>query len=161
MLMWEISSGQPPFMNYEHDCNLAINIINGIRPKIIPEIPSGYKSLMEQCWDADPLKRPDIDTLRNKMNDIMSYYQNKPNELPQLKLKINKEIINRGSKLFTSKIHKFEKLPEPKNATEDNQNDYNKKTVITQNVNNEDDEEVYNNPNLHSEEQDKFEIPDA
>uniref|UniRef100_U9UGK5 Uncharacterized protein n=1 Tax=Rhizophagus irregularis (strain DAOM 181602 / DAOM 197198 / MUCL 43194) TaxID=747089 RepID=U9UGK5_RHIID len=42
----------------------------------------------------------------------------------------------------------------------DNQNDYNKKTVITQNVNNEDDEEVYNNPNLHSEEQDKFEIPD-
>ncbi|GET64490.1 kinase-like domain-containing protein [Rhizophagus irregularis DAOM 181602=DAOM 197198] len=223
MLMWEISSGQPPFMNYEHDCNLAINIINGIRPKIIPEIPSGYKSLMEQCWDADPLKRPDIDTLRNKMNDIMSYYQNKPNELPQLKLKINKEIINRGSKLFTSKIHKFEKLPEPKNATEeeqeafhsksydfsipynisdfgkssdqnnnnntskissiikdsnskklskvfkklqissknDNQNDYNKKTVITQNVNNEDDEEVYNNPNLHSEEQDKFEIPDG
>ncbi|POG71920.1 kinase-like domain-containing protein, partial [Rhizophagus irregularis DAOM 181602=DAOM 197198] len=64
MLMWEISSGQPPFMNYEHDCNLAIDIINGMRPKIISEIPSEYKSLMEQCWDADSLKRPDIDTLR-------------------------------------------------------------------------------------------------
>ena len=35
MLMWEISSGQPPFINHEHDCNLAINIINGIRPKIV------------------------------------------------------------------------------------------------------------------------------
>ncbi|CAB4403342.1 unnamed protein product [Rhizophagus irregularis] len=182
MLMWEISSGQPPFINYEHDCNLAINIINGMRPKIISEIPSEYKSLMEQCWNADPLKRPDTNTLR---------------------------IV----KLFTSKIHKFENLPEPKNATEafhskpydfsvpyniddfgkssnqntskmsgiieddskklskvfkklqisskdDNQNDYNKKIALTQNVNNEDEDEAYNNPNLHSEEQDEFEIPD-
>src|ERR1043165_3548404 len=46
MLMWEISFGQPPFMNYEHDSILAINIIDGIRPKIISEIPSKYKSLM-------------------------------------------------------------------------------------------------------------------
>ena len=37
MLMWEISSGQPPFSNYEHDYYLAINIINGIRPKIVPD----------------------------------------------------------------------------------------------------------------------------
>ncbi|UZO05637.1 uncharacterized protein OCT59_025981 [Rhizophagus irregularis] len=28
MLMWEISSGQPPFINYEHDYDLAMNIIN-------------------------------------------------------------------------------------------------------------------------------------
>ncbi|PKC67379.1 kinase-like protein [Rhizophagus irregularis] len=115
MLMWEISSGQPPFINYEHDYNLAINIIDGMRPKIISEIPSEYKSLMEQCWDADPLKRPDINTLRFKMNEIMSYYQNKPNELPQLKIK-----SNNVTKLFTSKIHIFKNLREPKNATEKN-----------------------------------------
>jgi serine/threonine protein kinase len=120
MLMWEISSGQPPFMSYEHDCNLAINIINGIRPKIISEIPLEYKNLMEQCWDADPLKRPDIDTLVNKMNEIMSYYHNKPNELPQPTTKVNINSSNASSKLFTSKIHKFENLPEPKNATEGN-----------------------------------------
>ncbi|POG64080.1 kinase-like domain-containing protein [Rhizophagus irregularis DAOM 181602=DAOM 197198] len=119
MLMWEISFGQPPFMNYEHDFILAINIIDGIRPKIISEIPSEYKSLMEQCWDANPLKRPDINTLYNKMNEIMSYYRNNPNELPQLIAKIDKEKINNmSSKLFTSKIHNFENLPEPKNATE-------------------------------------------
>src|SRR5688572_30047237 len=39
MLMWEISSGQPPFSNYEHDFDLALNIINGIRPKIVSETP--------------------------------------------------------------------------------------------------------------------------
>jgi serine/threonine protein kinase len=118
MLMWEISSGQPPFMSYEHDCNLAINIINGIRPKIVTGIPLEYKNLMEQCWDANPIKRPDADTLRNKMNEIMSYYQNKPNELPQPTTKVNINSSNASSKLFTSKIHKFENLPKPKNATE-------------------------------------------
>ncbi|RIA87479.1 hypothetical protein C1645_777205, partial [Glomus cerebriforme] len=57
-----ISSGQPPFFNYNHDYYLAINIINGIRPKIVPETPLEYKNLMEQCWNADPLKIPDIYT---------------------------------------------------------------------------------------------------
>ncbi|PKY26740.1 kinase-like protein [Rhizophagus irregularis] len=216
MLMWEISFGQPPFMNYEHDCILAINIIDGIRPKIISEIPSEYKSLMEQCWDANPLKRPDINTLYNKMNEIMSYYRNNPNELPQLIAKIDKEKINNmSSKLFTSKIHNFENLPEPKNATEeeqnafyitrsydfsisgntsnhskssnqyksinfkdddskessrlfkklkmenaDIQNDY-KREIMQQRSNISIDDEVQNNPNLHSEEKDKQETPDG
>ncbi len=29
MLMWEISSGKPPFNNYKHNIDLAMNIING------------------------------------------------------------------------------------------------------------------------------------
>ena len=118
MLMWEISSGQPPFINHEHDCNLAINIINGIRPKIVSEIPLEYKRLMEQCWNANPLERPDIDTLLDEINEIKSYYQYNPNELPQPKAKTNEETSYISSKLLTSKIHQFENLPEPKNATE-------------------------------------------
>ncbi|POG83041.1 kinase-like domain-containing protein, partial [Rhizophagus irregularis DAOM 181602=DAOM 197198] len=67
MLMWEISSGQPPFINYEHNYDLAMKIVNGIRPKIVPGTPLEYKNLMKQCWDADPSKRPVIKTLRNKI----------------------------------------------------------------------------------------------
>ncbi|POG71819.1 kinase-like domain-containing protein [Rhizophagus irregularis DAOM 181602=DAOM 197198] len=120
MLMWEISFGQPPFMNYEHDCILAFNIIDGIRPKIISEIPSEYKSLMEQCWDANPLKRPDSNTLFDEINDIKSYYQNKPDELPQQIIQLDKKTSNiMSSKIFTSKIYNFKNLPEPKNATEE------------------------------------------
>ena len=119
ILMWEISFGQLPFMNYEHDYDFAMNIINGIRPKIVSGIPLEYKSLMEQCWDADPLKRPDIDVCLQKINQIKVYYQN--NELhepyhPEINnLKTN---YTSSSKIFTSKIHKFENLPEPRNATE-------------------------------------------
>ncbi|PKC58616.1 hypothetical protein RhiirA1_470705 [Rhizophagus irregularis] len=147
-----------------------------MRPKIISEIPSEYKSLTEQCWDADTLKRPDIDTLTIKMNEIMSYYRNKPNELPQLKVKMDNVTNNNiSSKLFTSKIYKFENLSEPKNATEAfhsksydfsvpyNIDDFGKSSNRNaSNISNiiKDEDEVYNNPNLHSEEQDEFEIPD-
>ena len=46
---------------------------------------------MEQCWNANPLERPDIDTLLEEIREIKSYYQNNPNELPQPKAKTNKE----------------------------------------------------------------------
>src|SRR5436305_4509998 len=124
MLMWEISSGHSPFINYDHDYDLAMNIINGIRPKIVLGTPLKYKSLMEQCWDADPLKRPDINTLTIKIRDMNTLCnQNKF----QLETNDNLEIIRNNysetnytsNKIFsTSKIHKFKNLPEPKNATE-------------------------------------------
>ncbi|GBC12452.2 kinase-like domain-containing protein [Rhizophagus irregularis DAOM 181602=DAOM 197198] len=115
-----------------------------------------------------------------------------------------------SSRLFTSKIHNFGNLPEPRNAIEEEQegfhsklydfnipnniDDFNKSNKrnsksskvitmirgdseklpeefiklqinsnddekeITQRV--DDDDEVYNNPNLHSKEQDELEIPD-
>src|SRR5207248_30738 len=44
ILMWEVSSGHPPFINYEHDYDLVMNIINGIRPKIISGTPLEYKN---------------------------------------------------------------------------------------------------------------------
>ncbi|CAI2198491.1 10078_t:CDS:1, partial [Funneliformis geosporum] len=59
MLMWEISSGQPPFAYFDHNYDLVMNIVNGMRPNIVSGTPLEYKKLMVQCWDADPLKRPD------------------------------------------------------------------------------------------------------
>jgi len=122
MLMWEISSGKPPFSNYVHDYYLATNIINGIRPKIVSGTPLEYESLMKQCWDADPLKRPNIGTLWGKIREI---HQNILNGSFQVKTSNNSEAnktndnLKTNSKLlFTSKIHQFENLPEPRNATE-------------------------------------------
>ncbi|POG61604.1 kinase-like domain-containing protein [Rhizophagus irregularis DAOM 181602=DAOM 197198] len=134
ILMWEISFGQPPFVNYKHDdYNLAMDIINGMRPKIMSEIPLEYKSLMEQCWDANPSKRLDIVSFNDKIREIHLSYQNMPNELFQSKAKSNFETktstnYTSSSKLFTSKIHQFENLPEPKNATEEGQEAFHSKT---------------------------------
>src|SRR6266496_2823205 len=83
ILMWEISSGYPPFINNEHDYYLATNIINGIRPRIVSGTPLEYESLMKQCWEADPLKRLDSYTLWKKLNEINLYYVSKSNEPTQ------------------------------------------------------------------------------
>src|ERR1044071_7824203 len=120
MLMWEISSGQPPFVNHKHNYDLAMNIINGIRPKIVSGIPFEYECLMKQCWNADPLKRPDAYSLALKINKII---QSKSNESFQPEIGNNLETNYTSSSsissiLFTSKIHRFNNLPEPRNATE-------------------------------------------
>ncbi|POG70644.1 kinase-like domain-containing protein [Rhizophagus irregularis DAOM 181602=DAOM 197198] len=126
MLMWEISSGQPPFINYEHNYDLAMNIVNGIRPKIVPGTPLEYKNLMKQCWDADPFKRPDVAALWKKIKEINLFYQNKSNEsLTQPEVNNNLEwksienYTSSSSSLSASKLHQFDNLPEPRNATEE------------------------------------------
>ncbi|GES89368.1 kinase-like domain-containing protein [Rhizophagus clarus] len=119
MLMWEISSCRPPFTDRKHDYDLITNILHGLRPKIVPGTPLEYSSLIKQCWDNDPSKRPDICTIRHKIIEISKSYQNMPDEPLQSSysdLKMDKysslEINFSGSKLFT---YKFNDLP--KNTT--------------------------------------------
>ncbi|GBC52854.2 kinase-like domain-containing protein [Rhizophagus irregularis DAOM 181602=DAOM 197198] len=79
---------------------------------------------MKQCWDAGPSKRPDIVTLDEKINEINLFYQNKSNELltqPEENNNFEIENCTSRSKLFTSKLHQFDNLPEPRNATEEKQ----------------------------------------
>ncbi|CAB4395358.1 unnamed protein product [Rhizophagus irregularis] len=131
------------------------------------------------------------------------------------------ENYTNSSKLFTSKLHQFDNLPEPRNATEeeqeafhsnksydfhipDNIEDFNKlsskknsiskissifkvnskklsnlfkrtskndiqndykieamqRQTMNHHIKDNDEDEMYNNPNLHSEEQDELELPD-
>jgi serine/threonine protein kinase len=58
MIMWEFTSGVPPFNDRKHDLYLSLNICEGERPKIIENIPKCYMDLMKKCWNDDPSKRP-------------------------------------------------------------------------------------------------------
>jgi serine/threonine protein kinase len=115
MLMWEISSGQPPFIDYEYNYDLAMDIVTGKRPKIVSGTPLKYKELMERCWNANPKERPDIDTLWSEIMKInKSYHQNNINNHSNIsQLSVNFSTMN----LSCSKIYNFNNLPEPRNAT--------------------------------------------
>ncbi|PKY50612.1 hypothetical protein RhiirA4_467175 [Rhizophagus irregularis] len=170
---------------------------------------------MKQCWDADPSKRPDIVTLQEKMVEVNLSYQSKSNESLTQPENNMENYTSSSSKLFTSKLHQFDNHPEPRNATEEEQeafhsnkshdfyipnniDDFNKsssKKNITSkistifedsskklsniikrssknddykvesrikklHINDNDEDEVHNNPNLHSEEQDELELPE-
>ncbi|GBC22406.2 kinase-like domain-containing protein [Rhizophagus irregularis DAOM 181602=DAOM 197198] len=54
VLLWEISSGQPPFyVEGEHyDIGLALEILQGLRETIVPDTPEEYVKIYTKCWDA-------------------------------------------------------------------------------------------------------------
>ena len=61
MIMYFVATGKQPFANYAHDHNLAIQICIGIRPEINKqEVPECYIDLMNQCWDSNPINRPNV-----------------------------------------------------------------------------------------------------
>ncbi|GBC05718.1 hypothetical protein RclHR1_00640006 [Rhizophagus clarus] len=65
MIMWEFTSGVPPFNDRAHDFQLCISICKGERPKIIENTPQCYVNLMNKCWNEDPLERPSAEVISN------------------------------------------------------------------------------------------------
>ncbi|GBC09934.1 hypothetical protein RclHR1_09210003 [Rhizophagus clarus] len=65
MIMWEFTSGIPPFHNEIHDHQLALSICKGKRPEIIKNTPKCYIDLMEKCWNSDPSKRPTVEMVEH------------------------------------------------------------------------------------------------
>ncbi|CAI2193212.1 9012_t:CDS:1, partial [Funneliformis geosporum] len=52
----EVVTGLPPFHDVAHDESLAIKICQGLRPRSNYKIPFPILDIIQQCWDADPLK---------------------------------------------------------------------------------------------------------
>ncbi|PKK64106.1 kinase-like protein, partial [Rhizophagus irregularis] len=70
VLMWEISSGCPPFKDSNNDIALAFDINEGVREATIPDTPKEYEELYKTCWDKDPKQRPTINEVLNKFEKM-------------------------------------------------------------------------------------------
>jgi serine/threonine protein kinase len=69
MIMWEFTSGKPPFNHEAHDHYLGLSICEGKRPEIIKSTPKCYIDLMKKCWDSNPSNRPTIIMLENIISE--------------------------------------------------------------------------------------------
>ena len=45
VLLWEISSGQPPFQGESYDISLVMRIVQGYRETTVPGTPTDYSNL--------------------------------------------------------------------------------------------------------------------
>ncbi|CAG8835297.1 25738_t:CDS:2, partial [Racocetra persica] len=68
MIMWEMTTGQKPFSDRNHDEYLILDILNP------------YIDLMEKCWDANLLNRP---SAMNINDSIWSIRNNKEIKFPE------------------------------------------------------------------------------
>ncbi|EXX66765.1 uncharacterized protein OCT59_024376 [Rhizophagus irregularis] len=62
VLLWEISSGKPPFYTEgeQYDVSLILDISQGHRETVIPDTPDDYVEIYTKCWDGEPDNRPII-----------------------------------------------------------------------------------------------------
>ncbi|PKY50281.1 kinase-like protein, partial [Rhizophagus irregularis] len=67
VLLWEISSGRPPFSKCSRGI-ISCHIKDGYREKPIENTPPKYQKLYQECWDGEPEPRPDIE----KVYEILS-----------------------------------------------------------------------------------------
>ncbi|CAG8487341.1 9215_t:CDS:2 [Acaulospora morrowiae] len=65
IIMCEMTTGEPAFCDRAHDADLAREILDGLRPKILEGTPLEYVKLAKRCLDIDPEKRPLIWEIRN------------------------------------------------------------------------------------------------
>ncbi|CAB4396145.1 unnamed protein product [Rhizophagus irregularis] len=74
VLLWEISSGQPPFYveGKQYDIGLALEISQGLRETIVTDTPDEYVKIYTKCWDGEPGNRPTIYQVVDWLNDIIT-----------------------------------------------------------------------------------------
>ncbi|GBC20869.2 kinase-like domain-containing protein [Rhizophagus irregularis DAOM 181602=DAOM 197198] len=72
VLLWEISSGKPPFHGIPYDVGLAISILQGFREKPIPDTSEDYIKIYTDCWNLEPDNRPTINQVVDKLRTIIT-----------------------------------------------------------------------------------------
>ncbi|POG71973.1 kinase-like domain-containing protein [Rhizophagus irregularis DAOM 181602=DAOM 197198] len=108
MIMWEFTSGTPPFNNRAHDIQLSLSICKGERPEIIENTPQCYVDLMKKCWDEDPLNRPSSKEVLKTIIKWIGLPSNKKIKDIDKELKCNiMEFINApiGHNILTTESH--------------------------------------------------------
>ena len=62
MLVLEILTRKPPFQDAQWQ-DIVHDVGNGIQPEIPQECPPNLADIMRRCWEAEPEKRPTIQTI--------------------------------------------------------------------------------------------------
>ncbi|POG65392.1 kinase-like domain-containing protein [Rhizophagus irregularis DAOM 181602=DAOM 197198] len=69
VLLWEISSGRPPFSDCERSL-LRDHIKDGNREEPTEDTPLKYQQLYQKCWESEPNSRPDIEEVYETISQL-------------------------------------------------------------------------------------------
>ncbi|KAF0559881.1 kinase-like protein [Gigaspora margarita] len=72
VILWEISSGKPPFESTLQREAVAIQIYKGERETPVENTPEHYVALYQRCWDTDPAKRPETEFIHDALENLIS-----------------------------------------------------------------------------------------
>ncbi|RGB25999.1 kinase-like domain-containing protein [Rhizophagus diaphanus] len=72
ILLWEISSCQPPFHDKSHDFSLISSILQGLRETPTHDTPKEYIKIYTDCWNIEPDNRPTINQVVDELKAIIT-----------------------------------------------------------------------------------------
>ncbi|GBB84566.1 hypothetical protein RclHR1_11130003 [Rhizophagus clarus] len=122
ILLWEISSGRPPFNNVSNDVGLAVTISKGHREEPISNTPEDYIKIYTDCWNIKPDNRPTINQVVAKLNEIKSKKENelssKPRNTTEIPNNVNYSLHSEMSRIIQNfnnmNTEEIEALTSPK-----------------------------------------------
>ncbi|CAB4426327.1 unnamed protein product [Rhizophagus irregularis] len=104
ILLWELSSGRPPFSDYTQKvldlAHIRNKLLNGVREKPVANTPSKYLQLYQKCWQDDPNLRPEI----NEIYEILSQLKLQSNINGEINAQVTDLTSGRPSYPHTAKI---------------------------------------------------------
>ncbi|KAF0531743.1 kinase-like protein [Gigaspora margarita] len=113
VILWEISSGRPPFESFMSRESLMVYILSGNREESIEGAPLKYIELYKQCWDDEPNNRPEtklvLETLKkfitnkdlNQLNrQLIKYSEDSSINKQKKKSKVNLQEILKSTLLY-------------------------------------------------------------
>lgn len=72
IVLWEIYSRKEPFSQFRNYQKFKEAVVKQrVRPRIPDECPESLRQLIERCWNADPLLRPDFVTILDELEGIL------------------------------------------------------------------------------------------
>ncbi|KAG0206455.1 hypothetical protein BGX28_002088 [Mortierella sp. GBA30] len=71
VIMWELTSGHPPFDQDGENFMLPFHIMKGKREQIVSGTPVEYSQLYQQCWDGEPANRPSLPVILKELDSML------------------------------------------------------------------------------------------
>ncbi|CAI2169693.1 16411_t:CDS:10 [Funneliformis geosporum] len=72
ILLWEITSGRPPFLNIDNRYTLIYQLITSqIREEPVESTPLKYQQLYQKCWNENPALRPESNEVNESLNQLL------------------------------------------------------------------------------------------
>ena len=117
MIMWEILSGEPPFIDREYDQYLIRDIcLKELRPLIPEYAPEPYVTLMKQCWDPIHTNRPTAGQLfRQLFNWNRIFYYGLKVDDDEIKRAFSKEREDEWKERLAERVKNLQAVKESHN----------------------------------------------
>ncbi|KAG0234604.1 hypothetical protein BGX31_004541 [Mortierella sp. GBA43] len=72
VIMWELSSGHPPFDRDGENFLLPFQIMRGRREDVVSGTPTAYSNLYQRCWDGEPYNRARSPEILSALTSLLS-----------------------------------------------------------------------------------------